>query len=528
MSQQVREGRVEIEISSFSDSYYLLPVGQNGLLLFGQANKFERGHIFYEFSMYNTNFQKEWSAEVEVDRSMQYQKHFYDANSEKLFVFMATSKGFLLVNNYTVICVDVKTSEVSKIVGRFDTYVFVKDFLAVNNVVYLGGHYFPARSELFLRQAGTMLGLYIPAIFGSMRFKLNPLLIAVDFNTREQRSLLDKTSGNTKVVSLSVDFSKHILSAFISNKEKKNVARFDVLQYTDNSLTPSSFTIQIGEYDLTSGKALSVNEEEQIVIGTYAMRPKSYKEKSLNHERSLSTVSMGLYYCKIKNGVQEFIKVYPFYTFRNFYNYLNNRARGRIDRRISRAESRDREPGFEYNILVHDLIKKENEYLMIAEAYYPEYEQRCYYQYNPTTGFSDRICYDVFTGYRFTHAILASFDTNGNVIWDNSFEISEVLTYNLKPQVRYIVEGDEILLLYAYGDEIKSQLITGSEVIEGKSSLKIPAARPEDRVRETLAVGIEHWYDNVFVAYGYQRIRSESSEGRNRRRVFYFNKIEYR
>ena len=54
-AQSSKDGRIEIQVSSASDEYYLLPVGQNGVLLFGESDK----------SNNNGNWQ--WIASVGVD-----------------------------------------------------------------------------------------------------------------------------------------------------------------------------------------------------------------------------------------------------------------------------------------------------------------------------------------------------------------------------------------------------------------------------------------------------------------------------
>jgi len=168
-----------------------------------------------------------------------------------------------------------------------------------------------------------------------------------------------------------------------------------------------------------------------------------------------------------------------------------------------------------------------DEFVMVAEAYYPEYETHCETVFNPN-GSTYQRCYTVFVGYRFTHAIIAGFDESGELIWDNSFEIMDILTYDLKPKVKFLLEDNEILLVYSFNGEIKTKVVSGKAVVEGKTGVKIDTGDSNDKVKENYGSGIEYWYDNYFIAYGYQRIKGDKNSGKSKRKVFYFNKIEYK
>jgi len=527
-AQDRKSGRVEIEISSFSDDYFLLPVGNKGLLLFGEGEQLNRQTTRFEFSKYDVYFQKEWQINVDIDRKLSFQTQYFDESNDKLYIFMSKQKGFVLYADYLLIELDINTAAVKKLEGRFETFAIIKDLTAHNGVAYLGGHLYPSRLELGLRQNLTLLGLYIPAIFGSLNYKLNPLLLIADFNNNSLRSEADKTKNNTRISGLSIDKNSKNTHIFYIDKKDKDHISFSVNTYDSNHNKANSYELLIDGYDLTSGKVMSISSNEQIIIGTYSLRPKKYKERPVNFNKSMTNASVGFYYAKIKDGRQEFIRTYPFNKLHNFYKYLNERAQMRMLKKIERSKTKSKEYHREYNLLVHDLIPIDEEFIMLAEAYYPEYEQRCYYRYNPSTGYSEQTCYTVFVGFRFTHAIVAAFDKEGLLKWDNSFPIWDVLTYQLKPQVRYLFEDNEMLLLYAYKDEIKTQVLSGNKILENKTSLKIDAGKPDDKYRTTINSGIEHWYDNYFIAYGYQRLKNNPKEGQSKKRLFYFSKIAYR
>jgi hypothetical protein len=137
----------------------------------------------------------------------------------------------------------------------------------------------------------------------------------------------------------------------------------------------------------------------------------------------------------------------------------------------------------------------------------------------------------VFDGYQYTHAVVIGFDKNGNLTWDNSFEINDVRTMNLEQFVKIHPEKKRISLLYLFDNVIRSKVIQGSEVLEGKSYDQLRIDSPDDFVRErdTQQTKLDYWYGDVFYASGIQHIRKKNDQsGGISRRVFFINKIAYK
>ena len=127
--------------------------------------------------------------------------------------------------------------------------------------------------------------------------------------------------------------------------------------------------------------------------------------------------------------------------------------------------------------------------------------------------------------------MVIGFDKQGNILWDNSFQIEDVLTYNLDQFVHADVQEDKIVLLYMYDNEIRTKIIVGHEIVEGKSYDPIQLTFDDDQLRDddTRIGGLEDWYGNKFYAYGTQRIKNLNDPGvKLNRRVFFINKIYYR
>jgi len=526
-AQTNNENRVEIGVSGFGDDYYLIPIGEKGIILYGESEKQSRGSLFYDFSLYNNNFQKVWTKEVVFEKKMYMLKHYFDVQHNKIYVLMANKQNDFIFGGFQVLQFDVDAQEARFLKGNFPSRILLKDFYVNNGIAYLGGAIFPPYSDYFLKTLYSLSLLYVPTLWGSMDFKLKPFLYQADFNTNTVKPFPFQKGGNAMVTSISVDTLKQETHVFLTQKLNKNNIQFKMFTFDADGKNSEVVPLNIdNKYDITSGKLLSISNDEKIIIGTFNIRPKRYKESYANMPQAMSATSTGIFYAKISDGKQEFIKTYPFSKFSNFYAYLSHRAKGKMNKRIAKKEAKGKDYNPQYNILFQDLQKNKDELIMVAEAFYPEYETHCHTDFNPNGTTSQR-CYSVFIGYRFTHAIVGGFDTDGNMLWDNTLQMMDVLSYDLKPKVKYLIENDEILLLYSFGGEIKSTVVSGKTVIEPKSAADIGTGRHDDKVNRNYNSGIEYWYDNYFIAYGYQRIKTKTPGTNSKRKVFYFSKMAY-
>ena len=171
---------------------------------------------------------------------------------------------------------------------------------------------------------------------------------------------------------------------------------------------------------------------------------------------------------------------------------------------------------------------------MLGEAFYPKYNNSTTYNgisASPRGFGNNSYVPSTFAGYKYTHAVIIGFDKNGEKLWDNSFEIEDVLSYNLDQYVHADAFEDKVVLFYLYNNEIRTKIINGSEVVEGKSfdSVKLMFTDDEANNKNVSNIGgLEKWFDHNFIAYGVQKIKNLKDSGvKLNRKVFYINKILY-
>ena len=176
-------------------------------------------------------------------------------------------------------------------------------------------------------------------------------------------------------------------------------------------------------------------------------------------------------------------------------------------------------------LLLHDVVFYNGNYVLLSEAYYPEYRTvtNMYYDYYgrpiPQT-------YTVFDGYNYISGIAAAFSPDGEIIWDDGIEIRDVLTFNLARYMESYVSGGELAFFYSSQKRLYYKISGGPDSDNTLQNISIESTYKGDKVTEDLGSKMVHWYNNYFICYGYQKIKNNRVSG-GKRTIFYFNKLAF-
>jgi hypothetical protein len=266
---------------------------------------------------------------------------------------------------------------------------------------------------------------------------------------------------------------------------------------------------------LIFARSLKMDSESQLVAGVYG--------------KKFSTYSKGIFIARIDpNGHQE-IKYYNYADLHNFFKYMKAKREQRVKNRIQRRKVRGKKIRFNYRFMVHEIVAHNNQFIMLGEAFYPEYTTIDRFgggSFFRPSYYSNAITRDgrIFDGYRYTHAVVTGFDEHGEVIWDNSFEINDVKTFTLEQFVKLEIKDNKITLLYLYENALRTKVIQGNEVVEGKniSPLRESGAGGSYSHEKISMAKLDYWYPGTFYASG---VTNRSLPGGGVQRVFFINKI---
>jgi len=259
------------------------------------------------------------------------------------------------------------------------------------------------------------------------------------------------------------------------------------------------------------GRLLSLPSGEILVTGTWTPNRTEF--------------SRGIFVANISLTGANRIRYYNYADLENFFTYMRDGKEARVKRRIERRKIKGKRLKFSYRMLVHNLLEADDTYVMLGEAFYPKYTPiyRATYAYQSVAA-------NILEGYQYTHAVVIGFDKTGNLVWDNSFEIQDVLTMQLRQYVYADAGEDEIALLYSIDEEIRTKYIRQEEMVDQKDTKPIALRYSSDILidSERTESGFERWFGESYYAYGVQNIKNgiDTEVARNRR-VFYLNKITH-
>ena len=501
MSQSVK--RIELPLANNNSAYQAMPLGEKGVLLISKPDKGT-----FNVQKFDSNLERVWSIDGPVEDNLDYIASSYDGQS----VFLLFSKYRSTL--YQIVKVNVGPGFVETfMINTLDRFE-ITDFKTLGYSVFMAGM---VRNE--------------------------PVLMHTQLTTSQTRVLPSAIKGSNAIQTVEVDTVNHLVNvcfAVKKGRQTKIVARsYEETGelYTQVSVDPED------DFSLLSGRLQVLNDSVRIVIGTYGYR---------NMQSSSTAASQGLYISKIVNEEVAFTQYHSFTDFKNFFNFMNERQQEKMERRIRKKKESGDDVKLNYRLLVHDIVPKGNNFLLVAEVFYPEYRYQnpnmmggmgyggmmgypfgmgLYnpYLWNPMyggRGFNQQ----VFDGFTYTHAILADVDQNGKLLWDNSINFDNVKSMELREKIKVqSAANGNTQLVYSHAGAIRSKIIKGSQVIDNDKVIPNDTNVEGDKVRKTSTDDIDYWYDKFYLAWGEQRIVNAAGDPqtRGRRNVFYLNKISF-
>lgn len=485
-AQIVQSERFEIPIGENEPTYTITPADNNGLFLHRYFTDNEKGQV--DILKLDTAFKEQWHGLLKVDPN-------------QLFVGKRSFKGqlyFLLRNQLGT---------------AYQLFVLSEE----------DGHYTEYNIHSFIRFNTTEFQVTDDAVLIGGYFNRIPLVLHYSIRTQQSKVLpgIFNEEGELTQIKTYPDGSFHVL---INSRNVFRQKTIWIKNYSADGMLINNYALKPDDNkSLLFARSLRTSNNMQIVSGVYANRKSEY--------------SRGIFLATIDpNGLQQ-IRYYNYGDFDNFFNYMKAKRETRVKERIDRRKIKGKMIRFNYRMLVHELIEDNGQYILLGEAFYPQYTSvsqssrgykgffQPYSPYTPSYIRGDQ----VFDGYRYTHAVILGFNADGRLLWDNSFEINDVKTYTLEQYVKLGTDEDKIVLLYLFDNQIRSKIIKGDQVLEGKTQDPLKTMYPDDILVNdpTNYNQLSPWYADYFYAFGIQNIINTANQTVPKRRVFYVNKIAY-
>lgn len=483
VAQILQPDRIEIPLAKNESGYEIAPMADNGMFLYRTLAINDNRLI--ELVKLDTSFSREWQGYLNYEKEFELiaKRH----RDEKLH--------FLLRN------IDIR---------RKGMLIFQIDEKDGTYQKHLVKNYIPfVPTEFQVSTTAAIIGGYYNNV---------PVVLHYSFETQKSKVIpgLLNEAGELTQIEVHEDGGFNILISAFTPAGHRTIW---IKQYDpDGNLIFQMPLKTDGNKHLLFGRSIFTGNASQLIAGTYGNRRSEY--------------SKGLFLASIDPDGHEQIRYYNYGDLQNFFKFLKVKREKRIKDRIERRKERGKKVRFNYRFIIHEIVPYKDQFVLLGEAFYPKYvtvDHRFssgffYYGVTPAM-MSNRG--RIFDGFRYTHAVVMGFDSQGRLLWDNTFEINDVKTFTLEQFVKLETQPDKIALLYLFDNQIRSKIIEGSNVIEGKTIEPIRILEGETLLRDRQNASksrLNYWYKDNFYAYGIQQL---ASGPQGERTVFYVNKVSF-
>ena len=449
---------------------------------------------FWVFVSYNKFMQESWKKDVPVFENMSYRKKALRGDFLYL-LFHDIDKKKSDVYNYQILKINVINGKYELFSGEVPDNSRFVEFDVFGNFIIAG-----------LDTEDEHSGIY-----------------SLNMKTKETNPVFEMQANNSKIESIYIDTLNNSYTGVFNVQTSRSEYFFILKEFDVNGNEINSVVIQPGENKkLNTGKLVTVNENERLLIGTYDF----VKGSTIDKKDYFSDDAVGFYSIRIVDDQQAESNFYNFLDLENMTGYLKSREYLQAKKKAEKTDSDSEKHSLNFDLLLHDIIQRDSLYYFVTEAFYEEYHTvtSTYYDYY---GHPVPVSYSVFDGYKYFNAFISCFDRKGDKLWDNGMEIFDILTFNLDNRVVVYFIDDEILMAYNREGKIGAKIIKGSDVVEGLEHYPLESTYTNDKIITDTKSNMEYWYDNYFIAYGFQTIRNNSLVNKSKRVVFYINKVVF-
>lgn len=481
------EKRLEFELKDGYDNEEIFEFGEVGFLMCSQKEESSLGEIEWKYELFNSNLESVNSRSISISK-----KYYADETyrtDKRTHTLCRDRKG-----NFSIVSVEAASLEIAKVDGIVPKKSWIKEMV--------------------------ILGDYA---FFNASIKKVPYLFSVNWKTGKQNfipvSLQNYRSKKTQLIGFQVLESSNEIFLYIKAQVEKRKSELYIIRLNDKGEKEDVFNLSKNiDENIIDVSASKLSNGKYIFTGTYST-------KSINE-------SEGLFFCQAQENDIEFIKFYNFLDLNNFLSYLPERKQEKIIKKKERKEGRGKEFKLKYQLATHDVEELADGYIFMGEAYYPTYITESYTTTSYLNGIASTITHTntVFDGYRYTHAVVAKFNKEGILQWDQTFEMWPAhKPFYVKRFISTAEKNQNFnKLVFASRNKIVSKSINyNGSVIQDSESEEIDTPHEGDKEKRSFS-NVDFWYDKYFIAYGRQIIKNkENKDVKRKRKVYFISKIKF-
>ncbi|MDW7695250.1 hypothetical protein R9C00_28325 [Flammeovirgaceae bacterium SG7u.111] len=503
------EKYVEFEIDDkHGEDYKLIPMGELGVLTLLHSTKFQKNNKReLQATFLDTDLNQVWSRTFLIE-----------GNLENIVWTLDGDNAYVLFekDSYKYYVVKIETGTKSSSIFEYDKVkqFYISDFCVLDDMFFFGGE-----------------------------IKGNPAILRYDPQTDHSLVCGSVHQLNADLLSMTPAPDGESFTAILESKQRKEDFSVYVNSYDKEGKLVTNFSLpQSFDYSLLTYRPLILDKEETMIFGTYA----------LNNDES----AQGVYAIKLIKGNMDMLRFYDFGYLKNFFYFLEEKKMEKIQSKIQKRREKGKIYTLRYDMFVHDLKLIDGQVVFSADVFDPIMESS-YANYGTLNGlpntYSWRTAGDSYYkstpyyggtfrpaaltkeainnkfvgnyGFELMNAFACGFDTNGNLLWDNSFSFEDVEVDYPIEMTNVYAEKDSLFMFTANEEELIYKI---SELKGFTDSITVDTLNhilASEKINEGFENGgIVDWYGNNFLASGIRYINHRKSNDLDRD-VFFIYKI---
>ncbi len=500
-AQKLDAVRLEVPSEINVEQFHVEPMSNDGMLIFYESKEVnkEKKRKWY-FGLFDTDLKQLWLKFVPLSDKIEFIISM-NKNGNVYFLFKNINSERFEFGFYEIVTYNIRKQSFSRISGSIPLKSEVAGFDIIGDKACIA---------LNLKKHETDL-------------------VFINLNNGDVQPVHIDEGVPGYIESLYADIRNNIFYVAIKQNKDRRYITDHLLTYSSNGKQLSEIMIQGTEALKYFREFVFVPQMNQglLIFGTYDIitgRTLSFKDIEEDKEAK----SAGMFFLKIKDGKQESLVYHDFMGFDNIMSAIgpDNISTVKMPSDSLQKKHSKQMVSTTFHLSEPTVTKSlNNNYLFSVEAYRPYYRTETRMDYD-FYGRPYPYTYNVFSGYKFYDIIVAGISPEGTLLWNNDFEINNILTYSTRRNSVVFEDDKYITIAYVNDGYVVAQTIEGPIDLD-RSKMKIGTDFPQDRISQDENNHIIHWYKNYFLIYGYQKLKNRTLGNQGTRIVFYANKITY-
>jgi hypothetical protein len=508
-TQIAQPARYEKEHKGNDHEFIVISLGEKGLLLVRDTEKFEQRKRTWEIIALDTMLHETWDVKLSLDNIYNILGHDYrDGNAYLVFRESNNPKGKLNL-------MEIDLSAHSIIQHEFKTEVDISftHFSVLQRIGIFGG-YISREPTILMYDMRNESAKVLPGTFG-------PHLELLDLRTN---------ANNT-------------FNALLTERKSKSAKKLIIRTYDINGVVLIDDEINVDDdKSILTGITSTLINDEMIITGTWT-------------EGSGNTQASGIYSVMVDPFKDQTINYYDFTGLKHFLDYIPDKKAERIRAKAEWRRSVGKPVEFKAYVSSVRLEESKNGFSFLSEVYIPAsnfnnnrwgnpygypYSNPYYSPYGFSPYGFGPMPYRYYSPYyspyspygtssvsndtRIQHSSLLFFDLKGKLVDDLGLKYAEIKLASKEQVSDYLVKNGIITMTCLNEKEIVLKQTSPDGSVVRDEKIKIELSDPEEEIRsESNMSTVRTWYKNNFYLFGYHTVRKKTEH--HSRDVFYINRL---